>query len=145
GSPLWAESFMAEVEDIFDVQDRIADRVVGALQKKLSDEAKAKLTKRYTENVEAYEEYLKGRFYYNKRTTEGYDVALACFEKAIEIDPSYALAYAGLADIYNLLPLYDGFAPREYFSKAKAAALKALVLDGELAEAHAALGLAILH
>jgi tetratricopeptide (TPR) repeat protein len=88
GSPLWAESFMAEVEDIFDVQDRIADRVVGALQKKLSDEAKAKLTKRYTENVEAYEEYLKGRFYYNKRTTEGYDVALACFEKAIEIDPS---------------------------------------------------------
>jgi tetratricopeptide (TPR) repeat protein len=108
GSPLWAESFMAEVEDIFDVQDRIADRVVGALQKKLSDEAKVKLTKRYTENVEAYEEYLKGRFYYNKRTTEGYDVALACFEKAIEIDPSYALAYAGLADIYNLLPLYDG-------------------------------------
>jgi TolB-like protein/Flp pilus assembly protein TadD len=145
GSPLWAESFMAEVEDIFDVQDRIADRVVGALQKKLSDEAKVKLTKRYTENVEAYEEYLKGRFYYNKRTTEGYDVALACFEKAIEIDPSYALAYAGLADIYNLLPLYDGFAPREYFSKAKAAALKALVIDGELAEAHAALGLAILH
>ena len=145
GSPLWAESFMAEVEDIFDVQDRIADRVVGALQKKLSDEAKAKLTKRYTENVEAYEEYLKGRFYYNKRTTEGYDVALACFEKAIEIDPSYALAYAGLADIYNLLPLYDGFAPREYFSKAKAAALKALFIDGELAEAHAALGLAILH
>jgi TolB-like protein/Flp pilus assembly protein TadD len=145
GSPLWAESFIAEVEDIFDVQDRIADRVVDALQKKLSDEAKAKLTKRYTESVEAYEEYLKGRFYFNKRTTEGYDIALACFEKAIDIDPSYALAYSGLADIYNLLPLYDGFAPRDYFAKAKAAALKALAIDSELAEAHAALGLAILH
>jgi tetratricopeptide (TPR) repeat protein len=67
------------------------------------------------------------------------------FREAIEIDPSYALAYAGLADIYNLLPLYDGFAPRDYFPKAKAAALKALFIDGDLAEAHAALGLAILH
>ncbi|PYT01843.1 MAG: hypothetical protein DMF63_03125 [Acidobacteria bacterium] len=145
GSSLWAESFIAEVEDIFAVQDRIAERVVGALQKKLSDEAKAKLTKRYTENVEAYQEYLRGRVFYNKRTAEGYDIALACFEKAIEVDPSYALAYAGLADIYNLLPLDDGFAPRDCFPKAKAAALKALFIDADLAEAHAALGLALLH
>ena len=145
GESLWADSFNAEVEDIFDVQDRIAGRVVGALTKKLSDEAQAKLTKRDTENVAAYREYLKGRFFYNKRSTEGYDSALECFRRAIEIDPQYALAYAGLADIYNLLPVYDGFAPHDYFPKAKAAALKALFIDPNLAEAHAALGLAILH
>ncbi|MEO8041549.1 MAG: tetratricopeptide repeat protein, partial [Acidobacteriota bacterium] len=145
GSSLWADSFVAEFEDIFDLQDRVAERVVGALRKKLSDEAKAKLTKRYTKNVEAYEEYLRGRFFYNQRNAEGYDEAIACYEKAIKIDPNYALAYAGLADIYNLLPVYDGFAPREYFPKAKAAALKALYIDGDLAEAHSALGLAILH
>jgi len=145
GSSLWADSFVAEFDDIFDLQDRIAERVVGAFRKKLSDEAKAKLTKRYTRNVEAYDEYLKGRFFYNQRNAEGYDEAIACYERAIEIDPSYALAYAGLADIYNLLPVYDGFAPREYFPKAKAAALKALFIDGDLAEAHSALGLAILH
>jgi Tol biopolymer transport system component/tetratricopeptide (TPR) repeat protein len=145
GTSVWADSFVAEFEDIFDLQDRVAERVVGALRKKLSDEAKSKLTKRYTKNVEAYEEYLKGRFFYNQRSAEGYDSAIACYGRAIEIDPSYALAYAGLADIYNLLPVYDGFAPREYFPKAKAAALKALYLDGDLAEAHSALGLAILH
>ncbi len=145
GSSVWADSLISEAGDIFALQDRIAERVVGALRKKLSDEAMAKLTKRYTANVEAYKEYLKGRFFFSKRTAEGYDLALACYEKAIQIDPSYALAYAGLADIYNLLPVYDGFAPHDYFPKAKAAALKALFIDGTLAEAHAALGLAILH
>lgn len=145
GESLWADSFNTEVDDIFTVQDNIALRIMGALNTKLSDEAEARLKKRDTENVEAYKEYLRGRFYWNKRTSEGYDTALECFRKAIEIDPLYALAYAGLADIYNLLPFYDGFAPRDYFPKAKAAALKALELDGTLAEAHAALGLAILN
>ena len=145
GSSVWADSFVARVSDIFELQDRVAERVVGALRKKLSDETRAKLTKRYTENVDAYQEYLKGRFFYNKRTAEAYDLALGCYERAIEIDPGYALAHAGLADIYNLLPVYDGFAPRDYYPKAKAAALKALFLDGDLAEGHAALGLAILH
>ncbi len=145
GYSLWADSFNTDIEDIFDVQDRIAERVVGALSKKLTAEARVKLTTHSTENVEAYEQYLKGRFFYNKRSTEGYDAALECFEKAIEIDPSYALAQAGLADIYNLLPVYDGFPPHDYFPKAKACALKALSIDGSLAEAHAALGLAILH
>lgn len=145
GTAIWADSFNVEFEDIFDVQDRIAERVLGALTKKLSDAAQAKISKRDTENVEAYQEYLKGRYFYNKRTTSGYEIALAAFEKAIKIDPSYARAYAGLADIYNLLPVYDGFAPKDYFPKAKAAALKALFIDPDLAEAHTALGLAILH
>jgi DNA-binding winged helix-turn-helix (wHTH) protein/tetratricopeptide (TPR) repeat protein len=145
GDSLWADSFNMEVKDIFDVQDQIAIRVVGALSKKLDEEAQAKLKKRDTQNVEAFQQYLKGRFYWNKRTLEGYDAALICFQNAIEIDPLYALAYAGMADIYNILPLHDGFTPHDYFPKAKAAALKALSIDGNLAEAHAAFGLAVLH
>ncbi|HVE55870.1 MAG TPA: winged helix-turn-helix domain-containing protein [Pyrinomonadaceae bacterium] len=145
GNSLWADSFNTEIEDIFDVQDQIAVRVVGSLTKKLGEETQARLIKRDTENVEAFQEYLKGRYFWNKRTTEGYDAALVCYQKAIEIDPLYALAYAGLADIYNLLPLYDGFTPHECFPKAKAAALKALFIDANLAEAHTALGLALLH
>jgi TolB-like protein/Flp pilus assembly protein TadD len=145
GDSFWADSFNAEVEDLFDVQDQIAVRVVSALSKKLTDESQARLKKRDTENVEAFQEYLKGRYFWNKRTMDGYDAALIAYRKAIEIDPAYALAYAGMADIYNLLPLYDGFTPRECLPKAKAAALKALFIDANLAEAHAALGLAILH
>ena len=145
GDSLWADSFNTEVEDIFDVQDQIAERVVGSLSKKLSEETQAKLKKRDTENVEAYQEYLKGRFYWNKCTMEGYAKALECFQKAIDIDPLYALAYAGLAGVYNVLPVNDGFAPHDYFPKAKAAALKALEIDAQLAEAHTAHGLAILH
>ena len=145
GNSLWADDFNTEVEDIFDVQNQIAGRVVGALNKKLTDDAQTKLKKHDTENVEAYQEYLKGRYFWNKRTNEGCDTALKCFQKAIEIDPLYALAYAGMADIYNLLPLSDGFTPRDCFPKAKAAALKALEIDAQLAEAHAALGLAILY
>jgi DNA-binding winged helix-turn-helix (wHTH) protein/Flp pilus assembly protein TadD len=145
GDSLWADSFNVEVEDIFDVQDQIAVRVVSALSKKLSDETQARLKKRDTENVGAFHEYLKGRYFWNKRTMAGYDAALLSFQRAIELDPAYALAYAGLADIYNLLPLHDGFTPHECFPKAKAAALKALFIDANLAEAHAAHGLAILH
>jgi TolB-like protein/Flp pilus assembly protein TadD len=144
GESLWADGFNAEIEDIFTIQDLIAERVIGALSKKLSDEAEARLKKRPTENVEAYQEYLKGRFYWNKRTLESYDKALECFQKAIEIDPLYALAYADLAQIYNALPAFDGFAPHDCFPKAKAAALKALEIDAQLAEAHVAFGLAIL-
>ncbi len=145
GDSLWADGFNTEVEDIFDVQDQIAERVVGSLSKKLSEETQAKLKKRDTENVEAYQEYLKGRYFWNKCTMEGYAKAIECFQKAIDIDPLYALAYAGLAGIYNVLPVNDGFAPHDYFPKAKAAALKALEIDPNLAEAHTAFGLAILH
>ena len=145
GNSLWADSFNTEIEDIFTVQDKIARRVIGALSQKLSGEAEARLTKRHTENVEAYQEYLKGRYFWNTRTTEGFEKAVECFKKAIEIDPLYALAYADLAHIYNVLPVYDGFAPHDCFPKAKAAALKALEIDAQLAEAHAAFGLAILH
>lgn len=145
GTSLWADGFNAEVDDIFTVQDLIAERVLGSLTKKLTGEAMTRIRRRYTENVDAYREYLQGRGFWNKRTIEDYYRALGCFQKAIEIDPAYALAYAGIADLYNLLSLYDGGAPHDSFPKAKAAALKALFIDQNLAEAHTALGLAILH
>ena len=145
GRSLWADSFDADFDDIFIVQDTIAKAVIGGFTKKLGDEALANLTKRDTQNVEAYKEYLKGRYYWTKRTTEGFDKALRCFHNAIDIDPLYALAYAGMAGIYNVLPLIDGHDPRVYFPRAKAAALQALEIDGNLAEAHTAFGLAILH
>ena len=145
GRSLWADIFDADFEDIFIVQDKIATSIIGGFTKKLGDETLANLTKRDTENVEAYKEYLKGRYYWTKRTIEGYDKALRCFQKAIDIDPLYALAYAGIAGIYNVLPLIDGYDPRDYFPRAKAAALQALEIDENLAEAHTAFGLAILH
>ncbi|MBK8811786.1 MAG: winged helix-turn-helix domain-containing protein [Acidobacteria bacterium] len=145
GNALWADSFNAEFDDVFSLQDQIAERVVHALNRKLTAESQTRLRKRYTENVEAYQEYLKGRYYWNKCTLIGYEKAIECFKRAIDTDPLYALAYAGLAGIYNVLPLIDGFAPRDYFPKAKAAALRALEIDSQLAEAHTAFGLAILH
>lgn len=145
GNSLWAQGFNAEVEDIFVIQDSIAERVADALTRKLTVEAKAKLKKRYTENVEAYQEYLKGRFFWNKRTLDGFTRALTFFERAINIDPSFALAYTGIADIYNQLPIFDNFPPRDFFPKAKAAAARALELDETLAEAHASLGFVMLN
>ncbi len=145
GNSLWADSFNAEVEDFFAMQDLIAERVVAALTKKLSEEAQAKLKKRDTENAAAYQEYLKGRFFWNKRTLEDLKKALVCFEQAIEIDPLFALAHAGIADIYNQLPTFDDFPPHNFFPKAKAAALRALQLDGNLAEAHTSLAFTMLN
>jgi len=145
GKSLWADIFDTDFEHIFIVQDKIATSIIGGFTKKLGDGTLANFTKRDTENVEAYKEYLKGRYYWTKRTIEGFDKALRCFQKAIDVDPLYALAYAGIASIYNIFPLIDGYDPRDYFPKAKAAALQALEIDETLAEAHSAFGLAILH
>jgi len=145
GRSLWADVFDTNFEHIFAVQDKIADSIVGGFTKRLGSESLASAPKRDTENVEAYKEFIKGRYYWTKRTTEGFDKALRCFQKAIDIDPLYALAYAGIAGIYNIFPLIDGYDPRDYFPKAKAAALQALEIDENLAEAHTAFGLAILH
>src|SRR5207253_2765282 len=95
--------------------------------------------KPYTDNVEAYQSYLKGRFFWNQRTGEGIKKAIAYFEQAIAVDPNYALAYAGLADCYNLGVWYVPFEPRAALTHAKAAAAKALALDPTLSEAHNAM------
>jgi len=106
---------------------------------KLSGAEQGRVTKHYTENPEAYQLYLKGRFYWNKRTGDAAKKAIEYFQQAIEIDPNYALAYAGLADAYQLLNLFADASPQEAFPKAKAAAKRALELDETLAEAHASL------
>ncbi len=107
---------------------------------RLTGEEKQQLAKRYTENAEAYQLYLKGRYHWNKRTLEGSEKAIEYFQQAIDKDPAYALAYAGLADTYNLLSFFNVLPPREVMPKATAAAVKALGLDDRLAEAHVSLG-----
>ena len=144
GKTLWAESFNTEIDDIFEVQDRIAERIVTAFSEQFSAEAREKLTKHYTENKAAYEEYLKGRFNFAKRTADGLTKALRHFKAAIEIDPLYALAYAGMAEAYQLLPLSDALEPHSAFPKAKAAVLRALEIDDTIPEAHVSLGVILL-
>jgi Tfp pilus assembly protein PilF len=124
---------------VFAVQDSISEKMAEALQLKLTNEEQKRLSKRYTENIEAYQLYLKGRYYWDKRASEAIKQAIEYFNRAIEIDPGYALAYSGLADCYNLQGLRDAD-PKEAFPKAKAMALKALEIDDTLAEAHASLG-----
>ncbi|HEY0384615.1 MAG TPA: protein kinase, partial [Pyrinomonadaceae bacterium] len=140
GSQLWGERYMRKSSDIFELQDEISKEISEKLKLKLSGEERKLLTKRYTENTEAYKLYLQGRYYLGKLTQEGIRKGIEKFEEAIDQDPGYALAYAGLAHAYyiqssNYLP------PKEAMPKARAAARRALEMDEELAEAHASLAL----
>jgi DNA-binding winged helix-turn-helix (wHTH) protein/TolB-like protein/Tfp pilus assembly protein PilF len=139
GAPLWAAKFDEHFTNIFAVQDRISEQVARALTLTLSSAEKELLVKRYTENSEAYQLYLKGRYFWNKRTVEGLMKGISYFNEAVEKDQSYALAYVGLADSYSLLSDYNGLPPNEAYPQAKRAAERALELDDQLAEAHAAL------
>ncbi len=139
GRQLWAEQFDEKFTDVFSVQDSISEKVVSALALTLTGDEQRRLTKHYTENADSYQLYINGRFYWEKRTEEGLKKAMEYFGQAIEKDPKYALAYAGLADTYALLGVLH-WPPKEAFPKSKAAALKALQIDELLAEAHAALG-----
>jgi DNA-binding winged helix-turn-helix (wHTH) protein/TolB-like protein/Tfp pilus assembly protein PilF len=139
GAPLWAGKFDEQFTNIFAVQDRISEQVARALTPGGAE--KELLTKRYTENSEAHQLYLKGRYFWNKRTVEGLKKGIDYFDQAVEKDPSYALAYVGLADSYSLLGDYGGLPPKQTNPQAKKAAMRALELDERLAEAHAALGL----
>ncbi len=136
---LWADQFDRAFGDIFDVQDSISERAAAELLPRLTGEQKEALAKRYTANAEAYELYLKGRFFWNKRTPEATAKAAEYFQHALEQDPTYALAYAGVADCYRTLPIMSDAPSRDAFPKAKQAALKALEIDNNLAEAHSAL------
>ena len=139
GSLLWADKFDEDFTDIFKVEDSISSKVTGALALKLSGEEQKRLTKRYTDNAEAYQFYLKGRYFWNKRTEDGFNRGIAQFKQAVEKDSNYALAYAGLADSYIGLTFYSFTAPSETMPKAKEAAMNALAIDNALAEAHASL------
>jgi tetratricopeptide (TPR) repeat protein len=127
--------------DIFAVQDSISERVTAALAVRLTSEEQRGLTKRHTDDTEAYQLYLKGRYQLNRLTDDGFFKGRDFFQQATDKDPNYALAYAALADAYNTLGGFDALASEEAFPKAREAAAKALKLDENLAEAHSALAM----
>jgi tetratricopeptide (TPR) repeat protein len=139
GSRLWGEDYRPQQTGILAIQDEIAREISERLKVQMTLEERKRFVKRYTRDPEAYTLYLKGRFHWNKRTGDGLQKGIDCFEKAIEKDPSYALAYSGLADCYNLLSLYSVLPPQKTMPKAKAAVRKALQIDSSLAEAHTSL------
>ncbi|HVS81531.1 MAG TPA: protein kinase, partial [Pyrinomonadaceae bacterium] len=142
GSQLWGEQYNRQLADIFAVEEEIANEIAEKLRLKLSSREQKRMAKRYPENTEAYQLYLKGRYYWNKWTAEGTKRGIEYFQQAIAVDPSYALAYAGLADCYSSMTGQGlGLSPVEAFQRARAAAVKALTLDDTLAEAHTSLGL----
>jgi tetratricopeptide (TPR) repeat protein len=128
--------------DLFAVQTLISEQVAELLVLHLTGSERTRLAKRYTEDTEAYRAYVKGRYFWDKRTEEGFQKAIEYFQQAIGKDPKYALAYAGLADCHNLLGGYGLLPPKETYARGKAAAMKALELDEQLAEAHTALAFA---
>jgi len=137
---LWAESFDRKLTDIFAVESDIAKTIADTLQAKLTGSEKISIAKVPTANTEAYELYLKGRFFWNKRTGADLKRAIDYFNQAIAKDPNYALAYAGLADSYTLLSVFSAASPQDSIPQARVAAKKALELDNTLAEAHASSG-----
>jgi DNA-binding winged helix-turn-helix (wHTH) protein/TolB-like protein/Tfp pilus assembly protein PilF len=135
GKQLWTGQFDEQSADIFAVQDSISQRVATALKVKLG------LAKRYTENVEAYQDYVKGRYHWSRLSKPDIEKAISYFEQAIEKDPQYALAYVGLAESYYPMALTMELPSRAPMERAKAAAVKAIEIDPDLAEGHAAMGL----
>src|SRR5437868_1178599 len=139
GYHIWSKTYDRELKNVFAVENELATSIADALRPKLLKQSS--LVPMATQNSEAHDLYLKGRHFWSKRTTEDLKEAMALFEKAIAIDPAYALAHAGLSDCYLLLGEYTSARPAEILPKAKPHAYRALELDGALAEAHASLGL----
>lgn len=137
---LWAEKFDESFTNIFAVEDRISERVANTLVQGLSAGEQKNLTRRFTNNAEAYRYYLEGRYFWNKRTEDGFKKSIKCFQQAIKFDPHYALAFAGIALCYNLLSSYGSLPPSECIPKSKEAAGRALELEETVADAHVALG-----
>src|SRR5437899_1516452 len=138
---VWADTYDRKLTDIFAVESEIAKNIAETLQARLSGSEKSSIAKTPTVNAEAYELYLKGRFFWNKRTGTDLRKAIDYFNQAIAKDPNYALAYVGLADSYLLLSSYAAVSPAESLPPARSALKKALELDDSLAEAHASFGL----
>lgn len=144
-APFWAGKFDVRFTDVFEVEDSISEQVVQALSLGLTRDEQLVLTKRYTTNTEAYQAYLKGRYFWNARSGEWMQKALAQFQQAISLDPDFALAHTGLADCYNTLGFWGYAVPGDVFPRAKVLAARALELDDQLAEAHAAFAWALLN
>lgn len=139
GVQLWGDQYDVLANDLLEVQVRISGEISSRLREKLTGEQRAQVTKKYTHDAGAYQLYLKGVYFLNKRSEDGFQKAIESFQAAIDKDPNYALAYAGLADCYTLLPAWALSAPSDAHPRARTAAEKALTLDPTIAEAHAAL------
>src|SRR5689334_10465219 len=136
GSQLWGAEYKSSIADIFSVQEEVSKKISQSLRLRLTGEDEEKLAKRYTKDAEAYQLYLKGRYYWNKRNEEGFRNGIDYFRRAEEKDPTFALAFSGLADSYALLCDIGVVRPVDEMPKAKAAAQKAVDADPELAEAY---------
>src|SRR6266487_3020641 len=136
---LWADTYDRKLTDAFVIESEIAETIADRLQAKLTGQEKDAISSHPTENSEAHQLYLKGRYFWNKRTADGLKTSISYFNQAIEKDPAYAPAYAGLADAYAVLPNYSQTPGKEAYPKAEAAAMKALEIDDNLAEAHISL------
>jgi len=139
---LWAEDYNRDLRDVVAVQDEVARRIAQEIKTTLTPEEKAQLTSQRQVNPEAYEAYLRGRYFWNKRTEEAVRKAIPYFEQSMSKDPNYPLAYDGLADCWLSLGWYGYLSPKETFPQAKAAAMRALELDATLGEAHTSLAFA---
>jgi serine/threonine protein kinase/Tfp pilus assembly protein PilF len=135
-SILWSDQFSREMDDIFSIQDDISTEIVKKLKGTLLGEEEEMLVKRYTESAEAYDLYLQGRFFWEKRTEEGFNKAVDYFEQAIELDPDYALAYVGLANTYGTFSGYGFLSLNEIEPRIRTLLEKALAIDDEIGEAH---------
>ena len=140
GKSLWGEQYERKMSELLNTQREIASEITNKLQLKLSGAGEQKLTKKYTDNNEAYQLYLKGRFYWNKRDEENIRKAIEQFKAAADKDPNYALAFVGLADCYAILPYYSSAASAEVLPQAKTYATRAIAIDDSLSEVHTSLG-----
>ncbi len=145
GTLLWAEHYNRDIGDMLALQEDMAREISEKLSLRLTGEQKKRLIKRHTRNSDAFQDYLKGRYHWNKRSQEHLRKAIEYFHQAIDKDPAYALAYAGVADCYNILGFYSQLPPKDAFPKAEAAAARALEIDPNLTEAHTTLGFARLY
>lgn len=140
GVQLWADTFDRQFTDVFALEDALSAMAAQSLRLQLSGEQSKKFTRRSTQNPDAYDAYMKGRYFWNKRTESGLNKGLNYFRQAIKLDPGFAEAYSGVADSYATLGLYSVLPPRQAFPTAKDAATRALKMDDSLAAAHATLG-----
>jgi serine/threonine-protein kinase len=139
GAQIWGERFNRKLTDVVTMQGEISREISEKLHLRMTDEERSRVSKRHTINAEAYQLYLKGRYHWNKRTQVGLEKSIEYFTEALEKDPAYAQAYAGIADSYNILARFNFVRPQDAYPKARAAATKALEIDETLAEAHSSL------
>src|SRR5436190_2754457 len=139
GNQIWGDQYTRQSADLLKLQSEIASDVSKKLKARLTGAESQKVARNYTENTEAYHLYLRGRYYWNRRTADDIKKSVDYFQQAIDKDPTYALAYAGLAEAYILMSSYGAASPKESFPKARVAASKAIEMDPSLAEAHNAL------